>query len=181
MSAPNANYIIRGTSLPGVSLSSPLSQGCCPAQTSSNGAHDQAQSECTRDTVVLKEGDTYISLKDQRCKRSMEGLVANDVKELTQEELTTLYQEQQRLCGNASVHSEKSMSIPPVGMPSLPSIDFRGMNAKQLQAAAEQIGEYAHELTMQVSLPAALTFTSLFCVPPPPPDCAADDSLDKRR
>ena len=145
--------------------------------------HENASvhSPYTRDTVVLKEGDTYISLKDQRCKRSMEGLVANDVKELTQEELTTLYQEQQRLCGNASVHSEKSISIPPVGMPSLPSIDFRGMNAKQLQAAAEQIGEYAHELTMQVSLPAALTFTSLFCVPPPPPDCAADDSLDKRR
>ena len=96
----------------------------------------------------------------------MEGLVANEVTELTQEELTALYQEQQRLCGK---------------MPSLPSIDFRGMNAKQLQAAAEQIGEYAHELTMQVSLPADLTFTSLFCVPPPPPDCAVDDSLDKRR
>jgi hypothetical protein len=166
MSAPNANYIIRGTSLPGVSLSSPVPQGYRPSQTSSNGAHDQAQSECTRDTVVLKEGDTYISLKDQRGKRSMEGLVANDVKELTQEELTALYQEQQRLCGK---------------MPSLPSIDFRGMNAKQLQAAAEQIGEYAHELTMQVSLPADLTFTSLFFVPPPPPDCAVDDSLDKRR
>ena len=180
MSAPNASYIIRGTSLPGsgVSLSSPLSQGCRPAQTSFNGAHDQAQSECTRDTVVLKEGDTYISLKDQRGKRSMEGLVANEVKELMQEELTALYQEQQRRSGNASVHSEKSISIPAVGMP---SIDFRGMTAKQLQAAAEQIGEYAHELTMQVSLPAALTFTSLFCVPAPPPDCAADDSLDKRR
>jgi hypothetical protein len=43
MSAQNANYIIRGTSLPGVPLSSPLPQGYRPSQTSSDGGYDQTQ------------------------------------------------------------------------------------------------------------------------------------------
>ena len=53
MSAPNANYIIRGTSLPGVPLSSPLAQEYRPSQTSSNGGYDQIQrSEMTESDLV---------------------------------------------------------------------------------------------------------------------------------